>query len=176
MNENETVMPDEQEIYEVSFILDNRLTEEKALEKLATLKKDIASLGGSFISEETPYLRELSYEMTRVINNVNVKFLTGYFGWLKFELATEEIAVLNKKLKLDEEIIRFLIVKAERGNDVFTKDLAVLKSDPILVNQNKEEEILEIEETQVDTTKDDDLGKELGEETKKELEEEIKNL
>ncbi len=174
MNENETVMPDEAKIYEISFIFDNRLDEDKALQKLETLKKDIASLKGSFISEETPYMRELSYEMVRVVNNVNLKFNSGYFGWVKFSLPANQIETLNKKLKLDEEVVRYLIIKAENSNDIFTKDIAVFKADPNL-NQNKEEVIVVDDGTNLDTT-NEDLAEELDEETKKLLDEEVEAI
>jgi len=175
MNENETMMVDEKEVYEISFIFDNRLTEEKATEKLETLKKDIASLGGSFISEETPYMRELSYEMTRVVNNVNVRFSEGYFGWVKFELTPSSIEEINKKLKLDEEVVRFLIVKGDKDNNIFTKDIPAMKSDPSIVVAVKEEEIVD-DSSNVDTTKEDNIEENLDEEVKKELESEIENL
>ena len=35
--------------------------------------------------------------MTRVVNNVNVKFTEGYFGWIKFELSPSSIEEINKK-------------------------------------------------------------------------------
>ena len=167
MNENETVMPDEQEIYEISFIFDNRLDESKAVEKLESLKKDIASLSGSFISEESPYMRELSYEMIRVVNNVNTKFDSGYFGWIKFEILPSKIDEISKKLKLDEEIIRFLIVKAEKDHDIFTKDLPVIKADPSIASITKDEVV--DESVNVDTTNDDHTGENIEEEVKSEL-------
>lgn len=174
MNENETVMSDEKKIYEISFIFDNRLTEEKALEKAENLKKDIASLGGSFISEETPYTRELSYEMTRVVNNVNVKFTEGYFGWIKFELSPSSIEEINKKLKLDEEIIRFLIVKGIKEHNVFTKNIPTMKADPVILSSQKDESISI--NSDIDTTSQDTIDESFDEEIKKELEDEIENL
>ena len=54
-------------VYELSFIFDNKLGEETALEKSNAIKQSIATLGGSFISEEAPYMRELAYEMIRVV-------------------------------------------------------------------------------------------------------------
>ncbi|MEA4910846.1 30S ribosomal protein S6 [bioreactor metagenome] len=174
MNENETVMLDEKEVYEISFIFDGRLEEGKAVEKLEALKKDIASLEGSFISEETPYMRELSYEMVRVVNNVNVKFAQGYFGWVKFELLPKDLEEINKKLKLDEEVIRFLIVKTTKGNDIFTKDIPVMKADPVFSVSPKEE--VESEEGNVDTTVEDNIEENLDEEKKEELEAELEDL
>jgi hypothetical protein len=69
---NETIV--DGRVYEISFIFDNKLDEEAALAKSNALKQSIATLGGSFISEEAPYMRELAYEMIRVVNNVNVRF------------------------------------------------------------------------------------------------------
>lgn len=180
MNENETVMVDEKEVYEISYIFDNRLDEGKALEKADSLKKDIASLDGSFISEETPYIRELSYEMTRVVNNVNVRFSEGYFGWVKFELTPNSIEEINKKLKLDEEVIRFLIVKAIKGNDIFTKELPVMKSDPA-INVVYKEDVVDDIDVNIDTTKggetDLEVVPEVVSETEKvNLDEEVKDL
>lgn len=175
MNENESVM-DEGKVYEISYILDNRLDESKAVEKAETFKKDIASLGGSFISEETPYVRELSYEMTRVVNNVNVRFNEGYFGWVKFEMIPSKVEELNKKLKLDEEVVRFLVLKTEKGNDIFTKDIAVMKSDPTIAGTFVKEEVEALEEVvDIDTTKED-IDAEIPEEIKKELDTEIESI
>jgi ribosomal protein S6 len=174
MNENETVILDEKEIYEISFIFDNRLEEGAAVEKLETLKKDIASLGGSFISEETPYMRELSYEMVRVVNNVNIKFAQGYFGWVKFELLPENLEEINKKLKLDEEVVRFLIVKTDKDNDIFTKDIPVMRADSSINVSGKEE--VEGDEGGIDTTVEDNIEENLDKGTKEELEAEIEDL
>lgn len=165
MNKNETEMLKEDEIYEISFIFNPNLQEELANQKLEVLKDNIASLKGSFISEETPYIRDLSYEMTRVINNVNTRFKQGYFGWVKFYLQKDKIENINKKLKLDEEIIRFLIVKADKDNDVFTKELSVIKSEPDILQKDKS---TLNQDSIIDTTELDLLDEDI-----KEIEEEI---
>lgn len=132
-------------VYEVSFILDNRLDESAALEKGNALKQSIATKQGSFISEEAPYMRELAYEMTRVVNNANVHFSQGYFGWIKFEIAEDKVKELEAELKLDQEIVRFLIVKTVRDNTVFTKRAPVVKIDDLAGNED---------DGNIDTTKE----------------------
>ncbi|MDQ5962512.1 MAG: small subunit ribosomal protein [Patescibacteria group bacterium] len=132
-------------VYEISFIFDNRLDESTALEKGNALKQSIATLGGSFISEEAPYMRELAYEMVRVVNNVNVKFSQGYFGWIKFDLAEDKIKEFEAALKLDQEVIRFLVVKTVRDNTVFTKRAPVIKIDDLAGNED---------DVNIDTTKE----------------------
>lgn len=108
-------------VYEISYVIVPTLSEDAALEKVNALKESIATLDGSFISEETPYERELAYEMIRVIKNTNTRFNEGYFGWVKFELAPSNISKIEEALKLDEDFIRFLIVKADRDVNIFTK-------------------------------------------------------
>ena len=123
-------------VYEVSFIFDNKLDEQAALEKANALKQSIATLGGSFISEETPYMRELAYEMVRVVNNINVRFNEGYFGWIKFEIDPSKVVELEKGLKLDEQVIRFLVVKTVRENTVYTKRAPVIKAESLAGNED----------------------------------------
>ncbi len=132
-------------VYEISFIFDNRLDESAALEKSNALKQSIATLGGSFISEEAPYMRELAYEMTRVVNNVNVRFSEGYFGWIKFELAEDKVKDFEAGIKLDQEVVRYLVVKTVRDNTVFTKRAPVVKIDSLASNED---------DVNIDTTKD----------------------
>lgn len=139
---NETIV--DSRVYEISFIFDNKLDEEAALAKSNAIKQSIATLGGSFISEEAPYMRELAYEMTRVVNNVNVRFNEGYFGWIKFELDGPSVKELEKGLKLDEQIIRYLIVKTVRENTVYTKRAPVIKAESLVNN--------ETDDVNVDTT------------------------
>lgn len=146
MTENNETTVDSR-VYEISFIFDNKLDEGTALEKANALKQSIATLGGSFISEEAPYMRELAYEMTRVVNNVNVRFNEGYFGWIKFELDAEKVKEFEKAIKLDEEVVRYLVVKTVRDNTVYTKRAPVIKAETLVNNED---------DVNIDTTKDVD--------------------
>ncbi len=148
-NENETMV--DSRVYEISFIFDNKLDEETALAKSNAIKQSIATLGGSFISEEAPYMRELAYEMTRVVNNQNVRFNVGYFGWIKFELDADKLKDLEKGIKLDEEVVRHMVVKTVRENTVYTKRAPVIKAET-LVESDSTEGVVDI-----DTTSDPDV-------------------
>ncbi len=146
--ENETVI--DPKIYEVSFIFDNKMDEAKAVKKAEDLKLSIATFGGSFISEEVPYMRELAYEMIRVQNNVNVRFTTGYFGWIKFELSAEAVKSFEKSLQTDEEIVRALVIRTVRENTVFTKRQPAIKQEVLEAQLN---------EANIDTTLEAGLEK-----------------
>jgi ribosomal protein S6 len=121
--DNESIVEEEinARVYEISYILVPTMSDAEALEKINSLKSSIAALEGSFISEESPYMRDLSYEMLRVIKNVNNRFDTGYFGWIKYEVSAENISKIDKNLRLDESIIRYLIVKADRDVNIMTR-------------------------------------------------------
>jgi ribosomal protein S6 len=152
---NETVI--DSRVYEISFIFDNKLDESSALKKAETLKQSIATLGGSFISEEAPYMRELAYEMVRVQKNVNVRFNEGYFGWIKFELSPNSVASLEKGVMLDEEVVRYLIVKTVAENTVYTKRAPVVKAETLVDNEDGEVDASDAKEVNVDTTGDADV-------------------
>lgn len=147
-NENETTV--DSRVYEISFIFDNKLDEQTALEKSNALKQSIATLGGSFISEEAPYMRELAYEMIRVVNNVNVRFNEGYFGWIKFMLDGAKVKDFEKALKLDEQLVRYLVVTTVAENTVFTKRAPVIKAETLADNETDDS-------VNIDTTKDADV-------------------
>ena len=135
-NENETTV--DSRVYEISFIFDNKLDEQTALEKSNALKASIATLGGSFISEEAPYMRELAYEMIRVVNNVNVRFNEGYFGWIKFTLDGSKVKDFEKAIKLDEQVVRYLVVTTVAENTVYTKRAPVIKVETLVDNETDE--------------------------------------
>jgi ribosomal protein S6 len=135
-------------VYEISFIFDNKLDESAALEKSNALKQSIATLGGSFISEEAPYLRELAYEMIRVVNNQNIRFNEGYFGWIKFELDADKVKEFEKAIKLDEEVVRYIVVSTVRDNTVYTKRAPVVKAETLAGNED---------DVNIDTTSQPDI-------------------
>jgi small subunit ribosomal protein S6 len=149
---NETTI--DSRVYEISFIFDNKLDEGTALKKAETLKQTIATLGGSFISEEAPYMRELAYEMIRVQSNINVRFNEGYFGWIKFELGGEKVKELEKGIKLDEEVVRHLVVRTVAENTVFTKRAPVIKAEALALNEDGSTDEAVAALVNIDTTKD----------------------
>ncbi len=153
---NETIV--DNRVYEISFIFDNKLDEGAALKKADTLKQSIATLGGSFISEEAPYMRELAYEMIKVQNNINVRFNEGYFGWIKFELSGDKVKELEKGLKVDEEVVRYLVVKTVAENTVYTKRAPVIKAEALALNEDGPTDEAVAALVNIDTTKDADIA------------------
>lgn len=108
-------------IYEVGYLLVPSIAEEDLSVVYGNLKEMVSTFGGEIISDEMPKMIPLAYTISKVISNVRNKFNTAYFGWIKFEMDTEKIVEMKKKLDLSDNIIRFLILKTVRENTIATK-------------------------------------------------------
>lgn len=108
-------------VYEVSFHILPTVAEENLAEEFGNLKNLIESNGGMAISEDFPRPVELAYEVTKTLSNKKERFNRAYFGWIKFEINPEMISVINDAIKLDEKILRFLVIKTVRENTMSIK-------------------------------------------------------
>ncbi|MFH1537087.1 MAG: 30S ribosomal protein S6 [Patescibacteria group bacterium] len=92
------------EHYELLFIVPGSLTDEEAPETISKVKKLLEDLEGKIIKEENWGRKTLEYK----IDNQS----QGTYAWFEFDLATEKIAEVNKRLRLSREILRFLVTKS----------------------------------------------------------------
>jgi ribosomal protein S6 len=108
-------------VYEVGYLLAPSISEEDLPVVFGNLKELISSMGGMIISDEMPKMIQLAYTMVKVVANVRNKFNTAYFGWVKFTMGTDAVLELKKKLDLDPNFVRFLILKTVKENTVAAK-------------------------------------------------------
>lgn len=108
-------------VYEVGYLFVPTIAEENVGGEVTKLKDMLSENGAQFISDEYPKLIELAYEMSRNISNKKVKFTTGYFGWIKFEMSAEDVLKAKDMLDKDESIIRFLLIKTVRESTMAPK-------------------------------------------------------
>lgn len=120
-NENEMGEDTNSRVYEVGYLLVPTISEENLSVVYGNLKELVSSLGGMAISDEMPKIINLAYTMTKVVSNVRNKFNTAYFGWVKFTMDSDKVLELKKKLDLDPNYIRFLILKTVKENTLATK-------------------------------------------------------
>ena len=111
----------EERVYEVGYLLVPNLKEEDVPMVYGNLKELVSSLKGEVISDEMPKMIPLAYQMEKVASNVRQKFNAAYFGWVKFSMDAAKVGELKKKLDLDSNIIRFLIIKTVRENTIASK-------------------------------------------------------
>lgn len=120
-NENTTGEEVNSRVYELGYLLASSISEDNLPVVFGNLKELVISLGGVTISEEMPKMITLAYTMKKVIANIHTKFNSAYFGWIKFTMDSDKILELKKKLDLDPNFIRFLILKTVKENTIAAK-------------------------------------------------------
>ena len=100
------------QIYEIGFLLSPFLPEVEAAEKLESLiKGKILVSKGVVLSSLGPKMIPLAYPMAKVVDNKKTVYRDAYFGAVKFELLPSEIVALALEWKRAPEIIRHLVIK-----------------------------------------------------------------
>ena len=92
------------EHYEMLFIVPGSLTDEEAPETISKVKKLLEDLEGKIIKEDNWGRKTLAYKIDNQTQ--------GTYVWFEFDLPSEKIAEINKRLRLSREILRFLVTKA----------------------------------------------------------------
>jgi ribosomal protein S6 len=118
---NETEEDVNNRVYELGYLLVPTISEEDLPVAFGNLKELVSSLGGIHLSDEMPKTIPLAYKMVKVVANARHKFNTAYFGWIKFAMDSDKVLELKKKLDLDGNIIRFLILKTVKENTIAAK-------------------------------------------------------
>jgi ribosomal protein S6 len=141
-------------IYEVGYLFVPTISEEELPVNYGNLKELISSYDGQIITDEMPKIINLAYPMTKVIANIRNKFTTGYFGWVKFEMDSQQVLELKKKLDLNPNLIRFLIIKTVKENTIAAKRFvyrdSVHRKAPIKIGEEISTENKEINKEEID--------------------------
>ena len=141
-------------VYELGYLLVSTLAPEDVPAIYGNLKELIIKTPHSeIISDEMPKMITLAYPMQKVTANVRSKFTTAYFGWTKFTMKTEQVLELKKKLDLDQNIIRFLILKTVKENTIAAKRFMrgeVIHRRPLIKRTENEETMVPINKEEID--------------------------
>jgi len=133
-------MEEEKINYEIAYLVKNEADKERIL-------KIFDSLGIKLNSTGEPKLMTLAYPIK--------KEKTAFFGWYDFSAEPEKISQLEKNLKLDQQIIRFLIVKLPKISKKETRPKSPnvskesslkrsMESQNVLTNEDLEQRLKEI--------------------------------
>ena len=95
--------------YELTLVLDPELTSENQKKALAQIKKLITSFKGKANKVEDWGKKTLAYPIR--------KKTAGIFHLLKLDLPAESIKGLDQKLRLEDNLIRFLLVRIVEKKD-----------------------------------------------------------
>ena len=146
--DNET-KDSEMRVYELGYLIVPSISEEELPKKVGELRGVLEKAGGVFVADEHARKIPLAYEMTKVINNVHVRFNEAYFGWMKFECDPSKVRGIEDEVKADLDVIRSLLFKTVRENTLAQK--RILKDGPRRKTYTKREEApVEINKEEVD--------------------------
>lgn len=105
-------MEKEQKMYELAYLLNPLIAEEKIDEEVLALRKAIEDHKGLIMSESRPKIQKLAYEIKKPTKG---NFDTAYFGLVKFLFAPELVLEIKKDIKKLEiggnKILRSSLVK-----------------------------------------------------------------
>lgn len=127
------------EIYELGYHLVPTLADTEVGERVSMLKSLIAEKGGAVIADEFPRLVGLSYGIAKLVAGKKAWHHRAHFGWIKFEMAPENVESFSRDVEALREILRDIVVKTVRENTMIPKRLMLeeRRSDDVL--KKKEE-------------------------------------
>ncbi|HET9985500.1 MAG TPA: 30S ribosomal protein S6 [Longimicrobiales bacterium] len=91
--------------YEVVYIFDSALPEERVNEKLERYHELLTSDGGEVTAVDQWGRRQLAYPIAKKTN--------GYYVIVQARAETDALPEFERRLKLDEELLRYLVVLHE---------------------------------------------------------------
>ena len=133
--------------YELTYLITPELSEETVSafqEKGIVLIKEE---GGSLEEVKTPLIKKLAYSLKKP--NLPKKYDEAYLAVLNFQLSPEKVADLEKKLKAENQILRYLLLTKRPVKKLeYAPRRMPLKSlveKPKVVPEEKKVELKEIE-------------------------------
>ena len=108
--------------YETLFVVKPTLTEEEIAAQIAKVKDVLAKEGAELVGTNDMGMRKLAYQVE--------KHNRGYYTVLFYKAAGSTIEELERNLKINEDIIKFLTVK-------YTKQKEIAQFDKLVAEANK---------------------------------------
>lgn len=148
----------ESRIYELAYMADPDIENEKAMQKSLNLRQIIERQKGIISEEGRPELKSSAYPIKDKTK--------GFYGWIRFLTKPETLAEIKKSLDDDKEILRFFIIKVKRssGHDAVSKlkrRTSPVSIAPVLEKPNKkekEEGSIKADEGEIDKRLEEILG------------------
>ncbi len=110
--------------YETLFVVKPTLTEEEIAAQITKVKDVLAKEGAELVATNDMGMRKLAYPVE--------KHNRGYYTVLFYKAAGTTIQELERNLKINEDIIKFLTVK-------YTKNKEIAQFDKLVAAANKKE-------------------------------------
>jgi ribosomal protein S6 len=116
---------DDKKLYELGFHIVSSIPEEKVSDEVENLKASLNKIDAEIVKEGETKPIDLAYEITKKINEVNTKFNTAYFGWIKFNATAEGVESLKAEIDNNLNVLRYLLVKTVDDDEHSTAKIAL---------------------------------------------------
>ena len=93
--------------YELTLVINSQVSEDAAQEAVQRYQDFLTGHGASVVNVDQLGVRKLAYEIS--------KQQQGFYTFIQFESGTEVIQELDRICKLDESLLRHLVVVVEEG-------------------------------------------------------------
>ncbi|MBI2507076.1 MAG: 30S ribosomal protein S6 [Candidatus Niyogibacteria bacterium] len=111
----------EPKLYEISYLAKAN-DEQAALERATFISEIIEKERGIIASQTQPSRKILSYPVKKEVE--------GWWGFMKFMAKPENISAIKEKIKNDEKILRFSVIKAGKTEAARPYRKRIIKSPP----------------------------------------------
>lgn len=101
----------EKQVYELGFHLVPTLDESSVVSAVEAIKSLVEKHQGEHISEETPEMMDLAYEISRKLKGKKEVFTRSHFGSVKFRVLPSEVEELQNELDADLDIFRYILFR-----------------------------------------------------------------
>ena len=135
--------------YELSFWLKPQLEEEEVSQKISQIQRIIQEEGGYNVEASLPKLKLLAYPIK--------KETSGYFIYIQFEISPEKLLAVEKKLKQEQDILRYLIVKREKRKTSLFSPVRKKKERKTISTRTEPEKITAVDLQELDKKLDEIL-------------------
>ena len=139
-------------VYELGYLLVPTIAEENVAGEAQTIKNSIESKGATFITEDSPKLRPLAYEMTKSLGSQRAKYDKGYFGWIKFEMEPKSAPELKVVLDKNAMILRSMLIETVRENTLIGQKMVYRPAPGVGADKAKIGEEPKVSEEELDKT------------------------
>lgn len=102
-------------LYDLGYHLVDTIAEDALEAELASLKKIISSNGGEVVFERNPHNFALAYPITRMRKGAKDVFFSSYFGTLVFEVTRDAVGAIEKALRANPSMLRFMLIETSRA-------------------------------------------------------------
>lgn len=121
--------------YETLFVVKPTLTEEETAAQIAKMKEVLVKVDAELLATDDMGMRKLAYPVEK--ND------RGYYTVLYYKAPGEAIAEIERNLKINEEVIKFLTVKYVKGKEIAKFDKLVAAANTEKKEESKSEEAAE---------------------------------